>query len=247
MTSGQVLDFDQHDADGNVTPDFLAWHCGRITASRLNDALAVLKKGGESAARYTLKWKLVAERLSGSVSPSYVSKPMQWGTNTEAQARTEYELHTGQMVRTVGMVLHPSIEMAGASPDALVKDGGAEFKCPETSTHLQYLDCGMMPEIYINQVQFNMACRGCSWWDFMSFDPRVSEAKQKFLIRVDRDSAKIAEIEEGIIALDNEVRAIIARIEAKYPELATKSNEPADDGLGLTDADINWAQKGFTE
>jgi hypothetical protein len=44
------------------------------------------------------------------------------------------------LVDKVGLVLHPTIERAAASPDGLVgSDGVLEIKCPKTATHLQYL------------------------------------------------------------------------------------------------------------
>ncbi len=51
----------------------------------------------------------------------------------------EAEALAGELVEQVGFIDHPSIPMAGASPDGLVAEGLVEFKCPNTSTHLDTL------------------------------------------------------------------------------------------------------------
>ena len=45
-----------------------------------------------------------------------------------------------QYQRAIGFVDHPTIAMAGASPDGLVGDVGlVEVKCPNTATHIDTL------------------------------------------------------------------------------------------------------------
>jgi hypothetical protein len=66
------------------------------------------------------------------------------GKEREPEARTEYEIANTVFVRQVGFVYHPTIKMAGASPDGLVgEDGLIEIKCPKLDTHLQYMIDGV--------------------------------------------------------------------------------------------------------
>ena len=119
------------------------WHtarAGRVTASRIADIMRKTKSG-VSAMRATYMGELVAERLSGTVNvQSFKSAAMEWGTETEDQARAHYGfIHDVEPVK-VGLVLHPTIDMAAASPDRLVGDDGLiEIKCPNSSGHIATL------------------------------------------------------------------------------------------------------------
>ena len=104
------------------------------------------------------------------------------------------------MVDEVGFVTHPSIEMAGASPDGLVGDDGLlEIKCPNTATHIETLISKVVPGKYNTQMQFQMACTGRQWCDFVSFDNRLPEMFQLFVTRVPRDEVFIRLIESEIV------------------------------------------------
>jgi predicted phage-related endonuclease len=83
------------------------------------------------------------------------------GTETEPEARRAYEFFVDCDVQQVGFVPHPTINMAGASPDGLVGDDGLlELKCPNSATHIETLLSGEIPDKYIKQMQFQMACTG---------------------------------------------------------------------------------------
>jgi hypothetical protein len=132
----KLLDFEQ----GSV--EWLQARAGKVTASRISDVLASIKSG-EAAARRDYKAQLVAEILLGAPQDDgYINAEMQWGLDNEELARSAYEVHTGTLVDQVGLVLHPTIERAGASPDGLVGIAPLELKCPKTATHLQYLSRG---------------------------------------------------------------------------------------------------------
>jgi predicted phage-related endonuclease len=90
--------------------------------------------------------------------------------------------------------------MAGASPDGLVGDEGLiECKCPNTATHIDTLLSQTVPNKYNTQMQFQMACTGRSWCDFVSFDNRLPEELQLFVKRVPRDDVFIKQTEDAIV------------------------------------------------
>jgi hypothetical protein len=133
---------------------------------------------------------------------------MAWGREYEAEARFAYEMKTGEMVSTAGFILHPTFDFAGASPDGLIgKDGGLEIKCPKTTTHIKWLLAGIAPVEHQDQCLWNMACAERSWWDFASHDPRLPEGLNLFIVRMQRDDARIAEIEAAVQAFEAEVSA----------------------------------------
>ncbi len=116
---------------------------GKVGASMVADATARTKTGW-GASRANLAARLVAERLTGALQDSFVNDAMRWGTEREPEARSFYEFVHGVKVDQVGLVLHPKIDMAVASPDGLIGDNGLiEIKCPNTATHIETLR-GMM-------------------------------------------------------------------------------------------------------
>lgn len=164
---------------------------GRITGSRIADVVSKLtrasgakKAGDPSAKRDTYKLELIAERLTGRAKDHYVSPAMEHGTDTEDEAALYYEGVMRQMVEPVGFILHPQYDFTGASPDRLVgSEGLLECKCPETTTHLEYVMAGQIPSEYLPQVAWELACTGRKWADFVSFDPRINDAKLRYFYR----------------------------------------------------------------
>lgn len=195
--------------------EWFAIRLGKVTASRVADIVA-RTKSGPSAMRANYAAQLVAERLTGKVEESYRSPEMDWGSETEADARSAYAFRHMAEVEEVGFVPHPSIAMAGASPDGLVgSEGLVEFKCPNTATHIDTLRGGSIPAKYMTQMQWQMACSGRRWCDFVSFDPRMPVTMQLRVQRVDRDAIRIVELE-------GEVRAFIAEVDATVRDLVDR-------------------------
>jgi putative phage-type endonuclease len=194
------------------TPEWFAQRLGKVTASRVADIIAKTKTG-VAASRGNYLAQLVAERLTGQAADSFKSGAMQHGTETEPMARMAYETETGQMVTEVAMIQHPKIEMAGASPDGLVgEDGLVEIKCPNTSTHIATLMADKAPSGYMAQMQWQMACTGRAWVDFVSFDPRMPEDMQLFIKRVPRDEKLISEYEAEVIKFLAEVQETVDKL-----------------------------------
>lgn len=184
--------------------------CGRITASRIADVMATLKSGKPAAGRKNYVSELVAERLTGEPQDNgYTNSAMEWGIQTESEAREAYARKTLAIVEETGMVIHPDMDFAGASPDGLVGDGLCEIKCPKTSTHIDTILSKKIPKKYILQMQWQMSCTGAEWCDFVSYDPRLPEPHNLWIKRVERDEKLIKEIEAEVKLVDAEVKEII--------------------------------------
>jgi putative phage-type endonuclease len=196
--------------------EWIAARVGKVGASRVADIIARTKTGwGASRANYMAE--LIAERLTGTPAEKYTNAAMQWGTDTEAQARAAYQFETSILVQQVGFIEHPSIAMAGASPDGFVGEQGLlECKCPNTATHIETLLGQSVPGKYITQMQWQMACTGRAWCDFASFDPRMPETMRLFIQRVPRDSDMIMELETQVIAFIGELDAKVAQLSSRY-------------------------------
>lgn len=186
---------------------------GKVTASRVADVIAKTKSG-YSASRDNYMAQLVCERLTGQKGESFTNAAMQHGTDTEPLARAAYEALKDVLVDEVGFVPHPTIEMAGASPDGLVGDDGLiEIKCPNTATHIDTMLNENVPTKYFTQMQFQMACTGRQWCDFVSFDNRLPQELQLFVKRVPRDDVYIrlieAEIVQFLAELDEKINKLM--------------------------------------
>ena len=191
---------------------WFAARIGKVTASRVADVLAKTKSG-YSASRDNYMAQLVCERLTGQREEFFTSAAMQHGTNTEPLAKAAYESLKDVLVDEVGFVPHPSIIMAGASPDGLVGDNGLlEIKCPNTATHIDTLLSQTVPSKYNTQMQFQMACTDREWCDFVSFDNRLPEELQLFVKRVPRDNLFIKQAEDEIVKFLNELDIKIAQL-----------------------------------
>ena len=195
------------------TEEWFTIRIGKVTASRVADVIAKTKTG-YSASRDNYMAQLVCERLTGQKGESFTNAAMQHGTETEPLARAAYEALQDVLVDEVGFVPHPTIEMAGASPDGMVGDDGLiEIKCPNTATHIDTLLSQTVPGKYNTQMQFQMACTGRKWCDFVSFDNRLPEELQLFVTRVPRDEVFIrlieAEIVQFLAELDDKINKLM--------------------------------------
>lgn len=191
---------------------------GKVTASRVADVVAKTKSG-YSASRANYMAQLIAERLTDTVADAYTNAAMQHGTETEPEARDAYCFYQGVAVEEVAFVPHPKIDQAGASPDGLVgADGLVEIKCPNTATHLETLLGQAVPAKYETQMQFQMACTGRQWCDFVSYDPRMPENMRLFVKRLKRDDKRIAELESEIAAFLFEMAVKLSELNNLYGE-----------------------------
>ena len=197
------------------TEEWFRERMGKVTASRIADVMA-RTKSGYGASRKNYMTELLVERLTGEREESYINAAMQRGIDEEPIARTEYELDRGVLVDEVGFVQHPSIEMSGASPDGLVGDDGmVEIKCPNTATHVETLIAKSVDRKYLLQMQWQMACTGRAWCDFVSFDSRMPAELAMVVIRVPRDEVMIEEIAREVTdfladlaTLESQVRSV---------------------------------------
>ena len=196
------------------TPEWFAERLGKITASRIADVVGKTKSGSYGAARKNYMAELLCQRLTGQQEEKFTSAAMQHGTDTEPAARAMYMLETGTDVTETGFIPHPVIAMSGASPDGLVgEDGLIEIKCPNTATHLEFLQSRKPKHEYLLQMQWQMACTGRQWCDFVSYDDRLPEKLAYRCIRIPRDDKLIAELEEEAVKFLTELDKTVRQLE----------------------------------
>jgi putative phage-type endonuclease len=200
------------------TPEWHAARAGRVTASRIADLTAKGKGDKPSASRGNYAAEIVCEVLTGrKAERTFQSAGMEFGNQCEAEARSYYAFAMAEDVQTVGFVIHPANDRAGCSPDGLVGDDGlVQFKCPYTATHIETLQSEKIPGNYLKQMQWEMACTGRAWCDFVSYDVNLPGPMKAFVKRVMRDDNMIAELEREVVAFLAEVDETVAALRAKF-------------------------------
>ena len=200
------------------TEEWFSARLGKVTASRVADIVAKTKSG-YSTSRDNYMAELICERLTGTKGESYQNAAMVWGTEQEPHARAVYEAAQGVLVEETGFVLHTDITDAGASPDGLVGDDGlVEIKCPNTATHMEFLASGKIPDKYITQMMWQMACTKRSWCDYVSYDPRLPPRMSSKVIRVLADPVLIGNLEAEVRSFISEMKQKIVALNNLYPE-----------------------------
>lgn len=201
------------------SPEWLAAKAPSLGASEVPDAIARTKTGWGATRANVMAAKIIG-RLTGSAPATFTNAAMQWGTQTEPDARAAYEFMHDVDVELVGLVKHPTIVGTHASPDGLIgSDGLIEIKCPNSATHIETLLGEEISGRYVTQMQWQMACTGRQWCDFVSFDPRLPASMQLFVKRIERDQKRIEELEtlvrEFLSELDAKVKALRDKYELK--------------------------------
>ena len=163
-----IFDVDQRDEE---------WYNlrrGKITASNAHRLLTPAKFS-------TFKWELLAETLTEHPVPdTRVGEAAQRGIDLEdtaIEAYIESRAMTHCDYYKMGFCISLDYPICGASPDLVVGTGGlAEIKCPNSETHLKYIETGAKPEI-VAQMNFQMWIIERQFNDFVTFDDRFRDRK----------------------------------------------------------------------
>lgn len=159
-----------HDVQ-QTTEEWIKLRLGVPTASNFSRIMTPAKMQlSKSADKYIAE--LIGEKLSPFMperAETFTSRAMQWGQQTEAEARSYYAMDRNAKVTNGGFCTTGDGKL-GCSPDGLVGDDGClEIKCPEPGTHVQYLMDGGVPDDYKPQVHGHLIVTGRAWCDFLSY------------------------------------------------------------------------------
>jgi putative phage-type endonuclease len=196
----------------NVEQGSIEWKkakLGHVSASSIADVMAK----GKGITRHKYMVKLVAERLTGEVSESYSNDAMLHGVETEPLAKIAFENANQTLIEKTGFWKHPEIEWLGVSPDGLISiDAVIECKCPNTTTHIDYIFEDRCPVEYYKQIQCQLWVTGRAKAYFVSYDNRLPERNQLFVKEVARDEELIKEMETEVLLFLKETQSMIDRL-----------------------------------
>ncbi len=198
---------------GTLSPDDVVARIGKLTASRMKDAMSFLKNGTPSQARKDYMRDIVAERLTNIVVPHYVTNAMLHGIEQEPMAKELYSRVTGRAIRPAAFLDHPSIEFCGATPDGFVdREGLIEVKCPNTGTFLDWIMEGEVPDQHRPQMCLQLSVTGKAWVDFVAYDPRMPDGKQLFIRRYVPTDEEMKRVESNAVRFLEETDDLFERV-----------------------------------
>ena len=188
------------------SPDWFNIRLGLFTSSQIFNLFVKGRGDTISKSAETYITQKAIETIYPLEVEGFSSKAMQWGTEHEDNARSVYEVLTGNEVSNGGFYIFD--ENTGSSPDGLVGDDGiVEIKCPYTRiNHINNVinlkddvDLYKLSKQYYYQVHHQMFCSGRKWVDFMSFDPRLLDSKNFLhVIRIERNEELMDQMAETI-------------------------------------------------
>lgn len=190
----------------NIEQQSEAWvlaRCGRVTGTRFKNLMSK-----ETTDSYKdLVTNIACEMITGKMEETYSNAMMEYGLETEPEARKEYENILDVKVTEAGFIIpdedNKYHEWVGISPDGMTPDNGMiEIKCPLMRTHLEYIEADKLPAEYRYQVQGQLFVTGFDYCDFVSYVPGM----KTFVCRVYPEPELFAEFERRLDILIEQVK-----------------------------------------
>lgn len=206
--------------------------CGSFTASQIHALFtepktkSAQKMGLLSESAMTYIKSRAAELLTGTTPETFTSKEMQWGIDNEPYAAKLIQEKYGNLVYFGGE--NPKFfsltDFSGASPDGYYNTTLGEIKCPNSSTHIDYLMMAKDSDpsaslkdynkAYWHQLQMGGVClkhhgveiTHCS---LVSYDPRFKRDFQLAEITFPIDAGYEEILRKKISKAENQLRQIL--------------------------------------
>jgi len=188
------------------------WHeAKRAKPSSSGFNRIITAKGSVSTSWAKYRRELLAAYIDPDYSAISQTPAMTRGIELEPEARGLYQDLTGNKVDEVGGLWLNEDKDIICSPDGLIydKSKGLEIKCPNITTHLEYLESNKVPSKYMIQIQSGLLFSGFETWDFMSYHPLY----KPLILTVERNEALINNIKKYVVQFNNELKKYKAEID----------------------------------
>ena len=165
---------------------WLSERCGRLTASRMTEAMSFRKDGKPSAERTKLMYDLLAERVTGFNARNVVTPAMQEGLDYEDEMFDYFVERTGKTLRPSRFYPHRTIDGFGATPDrepAWDNTGLIEGKVPQPATFIRWTLSGTVPEEHWPQMTAQLLCTDREWVGFIAYCPHIKDEGKRLYMR----------------------------------------------------------------
>ncbi len=178
------------------------WHdlrCLKFTASNA-ETIQANGKGLETLVKEMLARHYSSQQYD-EYTQAYKSPDMQRGNDFEAQARSVYELETGNSVKEVGFIERS--DFIGCSPDGLVtlegKDkytGLIEIKNHSDKVFLELILSEKIDKKYIQQMQYQLWTSELDFCDYFGYNPNFEPSF--YMERILPDAQMFEKFEIGV-------------------------------------------------
>ncbi|EMY3482139.1 YqaJ viral recombinase family protein [Flavobacterium psychrophilum] len=181
---------------------------GNFTASEFVRLMGYEDKEVFPSGAITYVTEKVLEIVTTGEKKQLTTASVEWGSDTEIEAVEKFMITHDVVVYDFGdnQKFIKLGEHIGCTPDGLIgNDQGIETKCPDSKTHLGYLETLTVESFkkdctkYYWQIQGSMYVTGRKGWFFVSYDPRFkNEDKRLFVLKIERNEADIAKLEKRL-------------------------------------------------
>lgn len=183
----QIYNFEQRSED---------WFKVRLGVLSASDAATIAANG---KGLETLCLQKAMEIVTGHSQEGYSNEDISRGVELEHEARSLYQIKTGNVVQEIGFVKID--ELIGCSPDGLVGDDGlVEFKCRNSLNHFKRLLGHKIDREHRLQMQMQMLVCERKWCDYVCYNREFSQENQLVIERIYPDEKDIKALKDGLVA-----------------------------------------------
>jgi putative phage-type endonuclease len=186
--------------------EWYAAKAGVPSASNFDKIVTMAGQRSKQADKYL--YQLAGEKVLGKIEDGYCNAAMTRGIELEPEARSFFEMLHDVEVQEVGMCYRDEQKLFSCSPDGLMENAGLEIKCPQLSTHIEYLLNNALPATYFQQVQGSLYVTGLSHWFFMSYYPGI----KPLIVKVEPDLKFHAKLEAALEQFCNELDKVTNKL-----------------------------------
>lgn len=205
----ESLDFEVLKSLKGKEDEWLEQRKGKFTASEFVRLMGYEDKDTFPDGAITYVTEKVLEIVTNNENKQLSTHSVEWGKDTEIEAVEKFIEKYGFEVYNFGDDQR-YVELTkdvGCTPDGLIdKEFGIETKCPDSKTHLHYLENLTLENFkkectkYYWQIQGSMYITGRKAWYFISYDPRFkNESKRLFVLKIERNDFDILKLEKRLL------------------------------------------------
>lgn len=206
----------------DIEREWLQQRWGKFTASDTYKLMTYPDKDELPKGALTYIMKKVAESLTEFSVQPFISDAMQWGLLHESEAIDAFQDKTGLIVTHCkdGQCFIDK-GYFGGTPDGLIPSeySGLEIKCPNSDTHLSYLQIKTAADLkqaapeYYWQCQSLMMITASMHWYFVSYDPRFKATCLRLHIaKIAADPSDLSRLRQRLSLADAYKKQIIENI-----------------------------------
>lgn len=202
------LDFESLQNLTNKREEWLQNRKGKFTASEFHRLMGYDDKEELPKGAITYVIEKVLEEATTGEKKGFSTDSTEWGNETEKEAAEKFAEKYSLEISKYGdnQELIKLTKDVSCTPDGLTSDdAGFETKCPDSKTHLFYLEnltennFKQLCTDYYWQVQGGMYITGFKKWYFISYDPRFkNESKRLLVLEIKRNDEDIEKLQKRL-------------------------------------------------